>query len=159
MVSNTMITTVLVAVATLLLATIPSSSAWRIWQRQTYRVHIINELKGNKVLVVRCHCTDAPETIRHVKAGKEYGFSFKENIFPDTRWTCYMSPDNRRHVKFVVYTDKTPSYERNVYWAVKEDGIYFRDGLRGFKDFFEHKWKPGRLPNQALDSKFISSKT
>ncbi|CAN0879325.1 S-protein homolog 74 [Linum grandiflorum] len=137
-------TTIVIAVATLLLATTAPSSAWSIWPH--YHVHIVNELSRNEVLLVQCNCTDTARPASRVKVGTEYEWTFKEHAFRDTRWTCYVSPDKNRRVRFLAYEeayeDTTPDYNRNVFWAVKEDGVYFRNP--GGHDVLDYKWENGR---------------
>ncbi|CAN0879330.1 S-protein homolog 8 [Linum grandiflorum] len=144
MTSNKIIASLAVAVATIVLATTtPPSSAFG-WHRPHYHVHIVNELSRNEVLLVQCNCTDTARPASRVKVGTEYEWTFKEHAFRDTRWTCYVSPDKNRRVRFLAYEeeDTTPDYNRNVFWAVKEDGVYFRNP--GGHDVLDYKWENGR---------------
>ncbi|CAN0879343.1 hypothetical protein LINGRAHAP2_LOCUS12979 [Linum grandiflorum] len=115
-----------VVVATLLLATtIPPSSAG-LFQRRTYHLHIINELSGNKVLRAQCNCIDRTQPVTYVNPGTEYMLTFKEHLVRANRWSCYLIKDNDSHVWFVAFHDYIESLDDNVYWAVKDDGVYFR---------------------------------
>ncbi|CAN0879336.1 S-protein homolog 9 [Linum grandiflorum] len=133
-----------VVAATLLLATttIPPSSA-DLLHRPQFHVHIINELSKNEVLSVQCNCTgDPPKPINYVKVevGAEYELVFRKHWLEETRWTCFVSPspDILRNATFVAYEDSTVHYEHNVYWAVKEDGVYFR--FPGASDELDFPW-------------------
>ncbi|CAN0879341.1 S-protein homolog 31 [Linum grandiflorum] len=129
-------------VATFLLATaIPPSSA-NYFHRETYHLHIINELSGNKVLWAQCNCIDRAQPVTYVGHGTDYMLTFKEHIFRTTRWSCYLIKDNNSHVWFVAFHDYIQTSNNNVYWAVKEDGVYFR--LPGVPDDLQFHWKAGR---------------
>ncbi|CAN0879328.1 S-protein homolog 9 [Linum grandiflorum] len=94
------------------------------------------------MLFVHCHCTDHDQDVHHINVGTEYELVFRKHAIRDTRWTCYLAPDNSRHATFVAYEDATPDYNRNVFWAVKEDGVYFRNP--GGHDVLDYKWENGR---------------
>ncbi|CAN1306646.1 hypothetical protein LINPERPRIM_LOCUS26865 [Linum perenne] len=134
--------TVLVLVATLLLPAIPQSSSLH-FLRPRYHVHIANELTKNERLTVNCACTDAPQPTTYVDVGGEYEWAFRVHIFRLTQWTCYLTnSDNNRHAYFVAYEEETPNIGRNVYWAAKEDGVYFR--IEGKADHLDWPWEIGR---------------
>ncbi|CAN0879344.1 S-protein homolog 8 [Linum grandiflorum] len=127
-------------VATLLLSTTipPSSASW--FHRPRYYVHVVNELTHNEVLFVACTCTDAPQPTSFLNAGSEYEWSFKEHLFRMTLWTCYLSPDNSRHLLFHAYEKHQPNYNKHVYWVAKEDGVYSRFPDLG--DQLQFPWQP-----------------
>ncbi|CAN1144160.1 hypothetical protein LINPERPRIM_LOCUS26874 [Linum perenne] len=131
----------LTAIVTLLvLTTIPTSSAkgWGFYPR-TYHVHIANELSHNEDLFVQCHCTHAYRPVSYVKVGTEYEWRFKSHVLGVTRWHCHLAPDSIRHVSLVVYEDSMKTYRDNVYWVVKDDGVYSRDPSTK-KDAFVDAW-------------------
>ncbi|CAN1144143.1 S-protein homolog 8 [Linum perenne] len=134
------ILTIFVVTVAILLATIPRSSA--LWHRPHYQVHILNELTNNKVLLVHCNCSDHDLGDSYIKVGMEYAWTFKEHAFRTTRWRCYLAPDSNRHAYFVAYEEETPNIGRNVYWAAKEDGVYFR--IEGKADHLDWPWEIGR---------------
>ncbi|CAN1306644.1 S-protein homolog 1 [Linum perenne] len=139
------ILTIFVVTVAILLVTIPRSSA--LWHRPHYQVHILNELTNNKVLLVHCNCSDHDLGDNHIKVGTEYAWTFKEHAFRTTRWRCYLAPDNNRHAYFVAYEEafdlNTRMFDFNVYWAVKDDGVYFRDP-KSHKDVFSFAWQTGQ---------------
>ncbi|CAN0879345.1 S-protein homolog 8 [Linum grandiflorum] len=129
------------AVATLLLSTTisPSSASW--FHRPRYYVHIINELSQHEMMFVSCNSTDAPQPFSYISVGSKYEWSFKEHWFGPTIWTCYLSPDNNRHVKFVAYQLRQPNYKDNVYWLVREDGVY--SWFPDVPERLQFTWEPG----------------
>ncbi|CAN0879324.1 hypothetical protein LINGRAHAP2_LOCUS12968 [Linum grandiflorum] len=143
-------TTIVIAVATLLLATTAPSSAWSIWSKPTFHAHVINELGRNEMLFVHCHCTDHDQDVHHINVGTEYGWTFKKHyFFKSNLWQCYVSPEDDidRHSDFIAFNDETESFDYNIYWVAKEDGIYFREPTQGsYKDTLQYQWIPGRLP-------------
>ncbi|CAN0879335.1 S-protein homolog 1 [Linum grandiflorum] len=135
------ITTVLMAAAVvLLLAAIPPASAFHWPWKPPYDVHILNELSGNKVLYVHCRCTDMERPESWVNPGTQYEWTFKPHILKPTRWQCYMKPDNSRNIDFIAYDKHINTYDYNVYWIVKDDGIYSR-GTDGGSDALKYRWK------------------
>ncbi|CAN1144146.1 hypothetical protein LINPERHAP2_LOCUS13951 [Linum perenne] len=131
--------TVLVLVATLLLPAIPQSSSLH-FLRPRYHVHIANELTKNERLTVNCACTDAPQPTTYVDVGGEYEWAFRVHIFRLTQWTCYLTNSvDSRNVNFVAYDDNTQSFDGNVFWVAKEDGIYFRNTDKNV-DLFRFDW-------------------
>ncbi|CAN0879342.1 hypothetical protein LINGRAHAP2_LOCUS12978 [Linum grandiflorum] len=136
-----------VAVATLLIATKipPSLATW--YHRETYHVHIINELSGNKVLWAQCNCIDRSQPVTYVNAGTEYELTFKEHVIRANRWSCYLIKDNNSHVWFVAFYEDIATSDNNVYWAVKEDGVYFR--YPNVADELQFPWKAGRSLKSA----------
>ncbi|CAN0879337.1 S-protein homolog 8 [Linum grandiflorum] len=137
MTSNKVLSVLVVVVAIFALATtIPPSSASVF--TKTYTVHIINELSGKETLSVQCNCTDTSRPVGFVKPGTEYQWSFKNHFNRKTLWVCDLSPGNNRRATINAYQDMIPDYDRNVYWAVKEDGIYFR--YPGSADAKQYTW-------------------
>ncbi|CAN1175000.1 S-protein homolog 21 [Linum perenne] len=119
----------IVAVATILLATVPSSSA--SFFKKSIHAHIVNQLSPNNVLYVHCKCTDHDIGEHYVNVGSEFEWRFKEHAFFYTNWNCYLAPDYHRHVYYSAYYDqiagKYLDKENNIYWLVRDDGIYLRN--------------------------------
>ncbi|CAN1306651.1 hypothetical protein LINPERPRIM_LOCUS26870 [Linum perenne] len=132
------VTTVAVAIL-VILSTVSPTTGWP-WDLPTYHVHIISTLRGNKQLYVHCRCTHDYRPKASVKAGAEYEWRFKAHFRKTTRWECYLAPDSIRRNFIVVYDDKnhTKTYDNNVYWVAKEDGIYNRDPQG--TDTFTYEW-------------------
>ncbi|CAN1144169.1 S-protein homolog 8 [Linum perenne] len=138
--------TVAAVVTTVLLAGIPTSSSEEWWS-SIYHIHIINQLSDDKVLKVNCNSSDNENLVIFVAPGTEYKWDFKKHyFFRSTLWQCYVSPQSKFHQNFIVFDDLTKAFDYNVYWVVKNEGIYFRDPSRGV-DIFKYKWQPGRLSN------------
>ncbi|CAN0879321.1 S-protein homolog 31 [Linum grandiflorum] len=133
-------TVVVAAVATILLSAITPSSAGT---SPDYHVHIVNDMSGNKVLLVRCRSSDQDLGDQNVVVGSEFEWTFERSVWQSTNWVCYLVPDYNRHAFFQAYTDFTPDYDHNVYWVAKEDGIYFRDGSGIDGDVLKFIWHPG----------------
>ncbi|CAN1306667.1 S-protein homolog 74 [Linum perenne] len=141
------VTTIVAVIAVLLLALIPTSSAYSWPFMPTYRVHVINDLANHEILLTHCYCTDHDLGVIFVAPGTEYKWDFKKHyFFRSTLWQCYVSPQSKFHQNFIVFDDLTKAFDYNVYWVVKNEGIYFRDPSRGV-DIFKYKWQPGRLSN------------
>ncbi|CAN1174998.1 hypothetical protein LINPERPRIM_LOCUS10270 [Linum perenne] len=117
------------AVATILLATIPSSSANIFYKR--IHVHIVNNLIPNNVLYVRCHCSDHDLGDHYVNVGSEFELDFKTHVFRPTEWHCYLALDRDHHLYYVSYADTMSSEffdaNNNLYWIAKYEGVYIRD--------------------------------
>ncbi|CAN1144154.1 hypothetical protein LINPERHAP2_LOCUS13957 [Linum perenne] len=122
-----------------ILSTISSSSAFHWpWDPPTYTVHIINGLTGTKPLYAHCRCTHNYQPKTYVDHGAEYDLTFKSHVLKPTRWECYLAPDSIRRNYIIVYDDHTKTYDNNVYWVAKEDGIYNRDPQG--TDTFTYEW-------------------
>ncbi|CAN1144165.1 S-protein homolog 74 [Linum perenne] len=127
------------------LATSTPSTTQGLFEKPTFHAHIINELK--EILLTHCYCTDHDLGVIFVAPGTEYKWDFKKHyFFRSTLWQCYVSPQSKFHQNFIVFDDLTKAFDYNVYWVVKNEGIYFRDPSRGV-DIFKYKWQPGRLSN------------
>ncbi|CAN1144145.1 hypothetical protein LINPERHAP2_LOCUS13950 [Linum perenne] len=140
--------TILVMVATLLLLAIPQSSAFKLFHRPHYHVHVINNLSDltNSTMLVHCFCTDEPQPVAYVPVGGEYVWAFRRHIFRSTEWTCYVAPDMSRYAQFVAYDDDTYTFDKEVYWVAKEDGIYMRYPDQGNLDLFRYDWSRNLPP-------------
>ncbi|CAN0879338.1 hypothetical protein LINGRAHAP2_LOCUS12974 [Linum grandiflorum] len=131
------------AIVVLLATTISLSSAFEWpWHRDTYYVHVINELTEKSVLWAQCKCTDNSQPPTDIYPGSEYELTFKEHLFRPTVWSCFIIKDNDSQVWFYVFdpTIRRHSLKYNVYWAVKDDGVYSRHP--GYPDEFAYEWQP-----------------
>ncbi|CAN1175002.1 S-protein homolog 74 [Linum perenne] len=132
----------IVAVVMILLAIIPSSSA--SYFNKHIHAHILNELSPNNVLYVRCKCSDHDLGDHYVNVGSEFEWQFKEHVFRKTVWSCYLAPDNNRHVDYRAYYDDFQGYyldkQNNVYWIAKDDGLYVRIFSGKTRDEFYQAW-------------------
>ncbi|CAN1144168.1 S-protein homolog 74 [Linum perenne] len=142
------VTTIVAVIAVLLLALIPTSSAYSWPFMPTYRVHVINDLANHEVLLVHCDSSKGDRPVAYISFQTDYTWDFKLHTFGHTRWRCHVAPDRYRSRYFRVFDEnQTPNaFDYNVYWVVKNEGIYFRDPSRGV-DIFKYKWQPGRLSN------------
>ncbi|ESQ40346.1 hypothetical protein EUTSA_v10015869mg [Eutrema salsugineum] len=93
------------------------------------RVTFSNQLEHNKLLKVLC---DNDEGEQLVKIGKEYEFSFSDNLFMTTRYKCKVDqgPNFKHHQEFLAYDASWSTIlEPRCRWIAREDGIYFsQDG-------------------------------
>ncbi|CAN0879350.1 S-protein homolog 1, partial [Linum grandiflorum] len=124
----------------LLLATVCWSSALHFGPHIT--AHIRNELSPDKVLYVHCHCTDGGQDAKYLNVGSEYSWTFYKHLLRKTLWQCYLAPDNNNHVYFHVYDKKTPSFDFDLIFAAKEDGVYYRNQDSHSDELFS-SWKLG----------------
>ncbi|CAH8379316.1 unnamed protein product [Eruca vesicaria subsp. sativa] len=92
-------------------------------------VTLSNQLEHNKLLKIRC---DNDEGEKIVKIGDEYKFTFGDNFFGTTRYSCKMDqgPNFKHHTEFVAYDASwSKALEATCKWIAREDGIYFsQDG-------------------------------
>ncbi|KAL1201465.1 putative S-protein1 [Cardamine amara subsp. amara] len=96
------------------------------------KVVLSNQLEHNKLLKVHCRSGDDDLGEQIVKLGEEYEFTFGDNIWGTTRFSCQMDqgPNFRHHQDFVAYeTSWSKALEATCQWIAREDGIYFsQDG-------------------------------
>ncbi|CAN1144157.1 S-protein homolog 31 [Linum perenne] len=134
-----LVTTVAVVILVILSTISPTSGS--IFHVDTFRVHIFNELSDNKNLYVHCHCTDGYRPEARIPVGTDYNWSFKQHVFSITHWRCLVAPDNNRYLWFTAYDDAIGTFNNNVYWVAKEDGVYARNpNPVPKKDTFLHGW-------------------
>ncbi|CAN1144135.1 S-protein homolog 74 [Linum perenne] len=132
-----------VLVIALLLATIPQSSA-SIWPY--IHVHITNEL-ANETMLVHCKCSDHDLGHQFVTVGAMFEWRFKPHVFKKTHWRCYLAADKTRYMYFDAYNNGSLMSDgiglegdyNNLYYSVKEDGLYVRDADTG-ADNFSQGW-------------------
>ncbi|CAN0879339.1 hypothetical protein LINGRAHAP2_LOCUS12975 [Linum grandiflorum] len=130
------------AIVVLLATTISPSSAFEWpWHRDTYYVHVINELTEKSVWA-QCRCTDSTQPATDIDPGSEYELTFKEHLFQENLWSCFIVKDNDSQVWLYVFDQiiRHQAVNYNVYWAVKDDGVYYRQP--GNPDKFAYEWKP-----------------
>ncbi|CAN1144147.1 hypothetical protein LINPERPRIM_LOCUS26866 [Linum perenne] len=139
MFSSSKLTTMVMAamLVTMMLATTARSQKVHR-RRQYYHVHIMNELR-TETMRVHCHCTDHDQGEHDIKIGSEYDLLFKRHVFRTNLWKCHVAVDRSRKLDFHAYDDYTKDYNSEVYWVVKEDGIYSRDNEG--QDTFKFAWK------------------
>ncbi|CAN1174994.1 hypothetical protein LINPERHAP2_LOCUS31674 [Linum perenne] len=117
-------------VATILLATIPTSLAW-FFSMHRYYGHILNELSPGKVLYVRCYCSDDSGSDNYINVGSEYVWDFKPHKFRSTEWDCTLYPDSQRIAVFTAYSDGMDQnyidWNHNFFYVVMEHGVFIRD--------------------------------
>ncbi|CAN1175003.1 S-protein homolog 74 [Linum perenne] len=133
---------ILAVVVTILLSLVPPSSAG--FPLVTYHAHIVNELKPNNVLYVRCHCSDHDLGDQYINVNSEFEWNFRSHWFRSTIWQCYLAPDNNRHAYFKVFSGSMSSLimdkKYNFYWVAKDDGVYMRDTEHN-TDNYAHPWQ------------------
>ncbi|CAN1144171.1 S-protein homolog 6 [Linum perenne] len=134
------VTTFIAVIAILILALIPTSSAWWPWNPPTYRVHIFNDLKKHEDLLVHCDSSDHDRGVSYIKYRSDYWWAFKLHATRRSRWRCRLTPDIYRTKYFRAFDeDNTPDVHNNVYWNVREDGIYLlKDGQYEFTYHWEN---------------------
>ncbi|KAG2262529.1 hypothetical protein Bca52824_069608 [Brassica carinata] len=108
------------------------------------KVTLSNQLEHNKLLKVRC---DNDEGEQLVKIGDEYEFTFGDNIFGTTRYSCTMDqgPNNfKHHQEFVAYDASwSKALDVRCEWIAREDGIYF--SLDGNPPLRRYEWDGAHL--------------
>ncbi|CAN1306672.1 S-protein homolog 8 [Linum perenne] len=134
--------TVAAVVTTVLLAGIPTSSSEEWWS-SIYHIHIINQLSDDKVLKVNCNSSDnenlgGDKYVNHGE-GIQWWFTM-DYIFPLT-WQCRLAPDQRRRVTFNAYEKGIRDFDHHVYWAINEDGVYFRNPDGRHFDIYDYGWE------------------
>ncbi|CAN0879340.1 hypothetical protein LINGRAHAP2_LOCUS12976 [Linum grandiflorum] len=131
------------AIVVLLATTISLSSAFKWpWHRDTYNVHVINELTGYIILWAQCKCTDNSQPATDIYPGSAYKLTFKEHLTRANVWSCFIIKDDDSQVWLKVFNEtlRPKSFKYNLYWAVKDDGVYFRHP--GQSDQFAYEWQP-----------------
>ncbi|KAL0718061.1 hypothetical protein Bca4012_067383 [Brassica carinata] len=87
---------------------------------------LCNQLEHNKLLKIRC---DNGEGEKLVKIGGEYEFTFGDDFFGTTRYSCTMNqgPNNfKHHQEFAAYDASwSKAFVATCKWIAREDGIYF----------------------------------
>lgn len=92
------------------------------------KVTVSNQLEHSKLLKVRCNNGGDDLGEKIVKIGEEYEFTFNDNIFGTTRYSCKMDqgPNFKHHQEFVAYDASwSKALEVTCKWIAREDGIYF----------------------------------
>ncbi|CAN0879349.1 S-protein homolog 74 [Linum grandiflorum] len=131
---------VLMLAMPVLLATVSLSA--RINRDRNIEIHIRNELSPGKVLHVRCHCNDHDLGDQYINVGDEFNWNFQPHFIRETLWQCYAATDNNRQTNFHVYDKKTPSFDFDLIFAAKEDGVYYRNQDSHEDELFS-SWKLG----------------
>ncbi|CAN0923029.1 S-protein homolog 1 [Linum grandiflorum] len=120
------------------------SSSLRIDRGPTIVVHVKNELSPGKVLYVRCHCDDHDLGDHYLNVGAEFNWNFHLHAIKRTLWQCYAAPDNNSHAYFHVYDNRTPTFDFDLIFAARDDGVYYRNQDSHEDEYFA-KYEPGKL--------------
>ncbi|CAN1144172.1 hypothetical protein LINPERPRIM_LOCUS26876 [Linum perenne] len=111
----------------------------------TYRVHVINDLANHEVLLVHCDSSKGDRPVAYISFQTDYTWDFKLHTFGHTRWRCHVAPDRYRSRYFRVFDEnQTPNVDKEVFWSVREDGIYL---LNNGEYVFTYTWENGTLSN------------
>ncbi|VVB13190.1 unnamed protein product [Arabis nemorensis] len=92
------------------------------------KVVISNQLEHNKLLKVHCNSGDDDLGEKILKIGEDYKFTFGDNLWQTTRFSCKMDqgPNFKHHQEFVAYESSwSKALEASCKWIAREDGIYF----------------------------------
>ncbi|KAJ8765418.1 hypothetical protein K2173_013176 [Erythroxylum novogranatense] len=107
-----------------------------------YHVHIINRLSSN-ILFVHCRSADDDLGDQNLFGGGDYSFSFRENIFKTTLFTCdFQTGDNHGGSYRVFWDDLTDDCGNdNCIWSARDDGLYFTSRVKnGEYRFYSWEW-------------------
>ncbi|CAN1189809.1 S-protein homolog 1 [Linum perenne] len=115
-------------------------------------VEVWNHLSDPKAsLLVHCKSKDDDLGVHHIKFNNKYEWRFRDSIFYNTLFWCYLAPSNTHHVAFDAY--RQPGATQNevrpyvTVWVARDDGL-FRVVKRRFakneEDFFVSNWQLGR---------------
>ncbi|CAN1144142.1 S-protein homolog 74 [Linum perenne] len=126
----------IVAASMLMQATVISSSRADSLRDPPITIHIKNELKSGQVLYAHCHCTDHDLGDHYINVGDEFNWNFKPHFIRKNLWQCYLTPDKTHHAYFHVYDSKTPTFDFDLIFAAREDGVYYINQDSHVDEFF-----------------------
>ncbi|KAL9278411.1 putative plant self-incompatibility S1 [Arabidopsis thaliana] len=103
------------------------------------KVVLSNQLEHSKLLKVHCRSKDDDLGEHILKIGQDYEFTFGDNIWQTTSFSCQMDqvPNFKHRQDFVAYeTSWSKALEASCKWIAREDGIYFsQDGVLPTKKY------------------------
>ncbi|CAN0879358.1 Self-incompatibility protein S1 [Linum grandiflorum] len=114
-------------VAAILLAIINLSAAGLL---PHFHVHIVNQMTNNELLLVHCKCSDHDLGYQYAPVGTEFEWRFRKHFLRRTHWKCYLAADKTRFLYLDAYDNEflsINSADNEIYWDVREDGVYLRD--------------------------------
>ncbi|KAF8118859.1 hypothetical protein N665_0002s0165 [Sinapis alba] len=104
---------------------------------------LVNELRNNKVLAIRCKSKNDNLGDHDLRVGQSKDFSFNDNVWKTTLFWCNMwqAPSYRVHQRFDAYKSQWKRYlDPTYYWIAREDGIYFREEPYGKPPVKRYDW-------------------
>ncbi|CAL1392782.1 unnamed protein product [Linum trigynum] len=123
-------------------------TAFSFWPH--HYVHVTNQLTGGKVLLVHCKSGSGDLGVQAINPANEFNWRFRPwNLYVSTLYWCYIAPDDNHHIYFDAWTEDVAGkyeFDYNMYWVVKDDGLYVRVPTRG--DLSVKKWDQGRMEEQ-----------
>ncbi|CAK9323602.1 unnamed protein product [Citrullus colocynthis] len=112
-------------------------------------VEVSNEMQNGQTLFLQCKSKDDDLGKQYLKHGQKFSWKFRENLWQNTLYWCYMSNDHN-HVSLEVFWPESASNpwlayrcrDNVCYWSARNDGIYIYNVPEN-KFEFHSKWLAG----------------
>ncbi|GLU07862.1 hypothetical protein SLE2022_248010 [Rubroshorea leprosula] len=130
----------------LLSLTMTHSSLAFVIDRNTYHVHIVNNLSRD-LLTLSCKSKDDNLGLHELGIGQSFSFKFHVNLFKTTLFWCNFDWGEKDHwnsIKVFYYDELFLQYcdYQNCNWSARDDGIYLQNLRREHQPFeLMYSWK------------------
>ncbi|WCJ39500.1 hypothetical protein M5689_020485 [Euphorbia peplus] len=103
------------------------------------RVKVLNEYLSPSILYVHCKSRDDDMGKHWVPRDHDFNWKFTPSMWGNTLFSCFTSPNNDVHAKFVAFRDRESLTDRCDHvvepgvivctWVAKLDGMNFREAV------------------------------